>query len=317
MAKLLLVCATSLDGSFIYDIATAYELDEHGKDEASSGSHGGNEQCFYADSGASAHCCNDHSLFIKFHSDAPKTRIRVANGTTKEVDAIGDIQIHVKDVHGEFHCITLYNVLYVPSIPVNLISIKKLWKDNKIKAKFRDDLQLKDLDGNRFTFNLNDKHYKIGYQPRAPYSAYGLCVDCDVATGIDHVFATMDVGHNTLHAILGHAHSSKIAMLRERATGVPTVAGEIHGKRFAHEVCDACERGGSRKQPFHKRQAEHKFNGFGHRIQSDGLLRPEGGSDVKQNPDLFRQVGQRRRSRRLTNAVRYAKRPSLHTCPWA
>ena len=266
---MLLACAANLDGAFLYDIATAYELEAYGAKDGSSGTSGENEQCFYADSGASAHCCNDHSLFVKFYADAPKTKIRVANGTTKDVTAIGDIQIHVKDVHGESHCITLYGVLYVPDIPVNLISIKRLWKDNKIKAKFRDNLELKDLDGNKFIFSIDQKHYKINYHAKAPKSAYGLSVDIDTRTGVDHVFSTMDVSSNTLHAILGHPHPSKVAMLRERATGLPNVAGQIDKRRFPPEVCDACERGGSRKPSFHRRMPQHKFTGFGHRVQSD------------------------------------------------
>ena len=268
-ARLLLACAASLDGAILYDIATAYELEAHGRDDGSLETSRENEQCFYADSGASAHCCNDASLFIKFYTDAPKTKIRVANGSTKDVTAIGDIQIHVKDVHGESHCITLYNVLYVPSIPVNLISIKRLWKDNKIKAKFRDALHLKDLNGNRFVFSIDQKHYKVSYTGRAPKSAYGLSVEIDTRSGVEHVFAAAEINSSTLHAILGHPHSSKVAMLHERATGVPHVAAEISGRRFAPEVCDACERGGSRKPSFHRRSAEHKFTGFGHRIQSD------------------------------------------------
>ena len=241
----LLCVAACLDGCLIQEIATAYEVDAFTKNGASSGDDHGNGQCFVADSGATAHCCNDASLFIKFHSDRPKTRIRVANGKTVPVTHIGDVKLNLRDKNGTFHSVILRNVLYVPEMPVNLLSVKRLWKDNRIKAKFRDNLELKDLDNNRFVYDLSSKHYYVPYYTKlqTPRSAFGLCVDIDTRTGVDTVYATADVDVDTLHAMLGHIHSSRISLLRERATGLPTVAASISISQFRPD-CDACEQGG-------------------------------------------------------------------------
>ena len=55
---------------------------------------------FLIDSGASVHCCCRADWFTKFTEHHPKKRVRVANGQFVSVQAIGEVEVNVKDQHG-------------------------------------------------------------------------------------------------------------------------------------------------------------------------------------------------------------------------
>ena len=106
-------------------------------------------------SGAARHCSGQMHRFrnlVNGHFGC----IKVANGTVIPVTAKGDIDIHIGSAR-----ITLHNVLYVPQLSFNIISVKRLWKDNKISTTFGEKCFLKDK-------NTGTKHFFPGQVGSVP-----------------------------------------------------------------------------------------------------------------------------------------------------
>lgn len=92
----------------------------------------------YADSGATAHCFHDASSFIQgtLRSCTPRTII-LADGTSVAATQCGDVLMPFESAN-----IRLSDVLYVPSMSFNLVSVGRL-SDKGIESHFRrHDLQL-------------------------------------------------------------------------------------------------------------------------------------------------------------------------------
>lgn len=78
------------------------------------------------DSGASAHMCGDKNSFNTL-DDQYAMNIVVANGETMECKGMGTINVEVYTRNGPFK-VELKDVLYVPSIDENLISVRAITK---------------------------------------------------------------------------------------------------------------------------------------------------------------------------------------------
>jgi transposase InsO family protein len=79
---------------------------------------------WYIDSGATTHMCKDKNLFKNIEYNC-NTSIVVANGETIKAEGRGDVDIFVKNGKNYVN-VTLSEVLYVPDIDSNLISVKRL-----------------------------------------------------------------------------------------------------------------------------------------------------------------------------------------------
>jgi len=138
---------------------------------------------FLLDSGAAAHCCFEKARFkaIRYgHFGC----VKVANGTLVPIMACGDVDV---DIGGQV--ITLKNVMYVPDLKFNVISVKKLWKDNRIETTFGDRCYLKDTThGNKKYYfpGQNGSLYKVG------------------------VVSTAKISESLLHRRLGHCGINKL-----------------------------------------------------------------------------------------------------------
>ena len=82
------------------------------------------------DSGASQHMCNNRSLFSRFENFA--TTITIANNTTMNAVGRGDVKIVTKNEK----YFTLTNVLFVPQLASNLISVTSATKNHHIRFNF-------------------------------------------------------------------------------------------------------------------------------------------------------------------------------------
>ncbi|XP_073016671.1 uncharacterized protein [Primulina eburnea] len=80
------------------------------------------------DSGATDHMTGSSSFFSSYKPCAGNRRVRIADGSFNSIARIGDIKLSLT--------ITLSNVLHVPKLSCNLISISKLTQDLKCQAKF-------------------------------------------------------------------------------------------------------------------------------------------------------------------------------------
>ena len=231
-------------------------------------------QQWIIDSGATSSCTNDLSLFSKFSYNAPFKRIRVANGKYAEVRGIGDVVIHVADsVSGTTIKIKLRNVLYIPEVPVNLISTRSLWNDSKIASTFTDVCTLRFKNGTSITFDSGkDGHYycvsKLPGSSPSPESS-DLCTTC-TTDGIDaSVYATADspnLSADVVHARLGHCGPDRAVEALHRSIGLPDAP---HYRKQLSKICEGCRLGGARKRPLHDIPEQHRPQAFGDRIHSD------------------------------------------------
>ena len=82
------------------------------------------DRSFAVDSGATRHVCANRDLFV----NTRKTRqsILLADGTTQVADAIGTVQIRVRNAEGDIAVLQLVDTLYVPSGKVNLLSVSRV-----------------------------------------------------------------------------------------------------------------------------------------------------------------------------------------------
>lgn len=81
-----------------------------------------NDSPWYADSGASAHMCGDLSLFKIYEGFDNPTSIMMGNESLLEAQGKGTIAFR-SHVGNTVQCIDLVNVLFVPGIAANLLSI--------------------------------------------------------------------------------------------------------------------------------------------------------------------------------------------------
>lgn len=85
---------------------------------------GSNNNGWYIDSGASSHMCNNKEFFTNFQNR--KTKIELADGRKILCYGMGDGKLICYLDNGKTVNVTIKNVLYVPSLETNLLSVKKL-----------------------------------------------------------------------------------------------------------------------------------------------------------------------------------------------
>ena len=227
------------------------------------------------DSGATSHCSNDISHFTNLSKNVPFKRIRVANNTFAAIEGIGDVDIHIRDRRtGTSFVLRLKGVLFIPSVPVNLISTRSIFRDSRIKSLFGDECTL-----------LFPNNTSVSFSSKADSSSHYYCV----ANGYGKMGASLfnftrddaspnnldpkrlasrrvSVGADTVHARLGHCGSSRAHEAMAGSVGLPQVPNY---KKHIQKVCPACKTGGARKHPFHSVPDHAKPVVFGDMVQSD------------------------------------------------
>ena len=101
---------------------------------------------FLLDSGAARHCCkNKHQFRNLVYGNFGN--VQVGDGALVPIIGMGDVSVNVG---GDM--ILLKNVLYVPQLQFNVISVKRLWKDNRLKTVFADRCYLKSVGSNKRSY---------------------------------------------------------------------------------------------------------------------------------------------------------------------
>ena len=110
------------------------------------------------DSGATIHCIKDRSLFT-FLDTSKHVSIRVADKQVIRSEGVGDCAIKLTSSNGHAHTIILRNCVYMPSFSDNLISTRRLWRDNKISTHLGDPCYFKcHASRHRYYFNTDMSH---------------------------------------------------------------------------------------------------------------------------------------------------------------
>ena len=128
-------------------------------------SHRHRHSSWVVDSGASVHCVSDPSMLTSVYYKHPPVMIKVADNRTLHAHAVGTAILPLLDDHNRTHYITLHNVIYHPSFHANLISVRRLWKDNRIMCLFDPHNYMKDTStGMKYTISF-DRQYISSQHP--------------------------------------------------------------------------------------------------------------------------------------------------------
>lgn len=92
---------------------------------------------WYIDSGASMHM-TPHKEWLEDITPPPVTSIRIANDKVLRVESCGNVTIRLLDTHGNINKIQVRNVIYVPELSTNLISVSKMIQ-NGCSIQFNND----------------------------------------------------------------------------------------------------------------------------------------------------------------------------------
>ena len=82
------------------------------------------------DSGATCHLCNDRSIFTVFNSLENPQEIVLGDGHTLDAVGVGDVVLNLV-VDSKIKKRRLRDVLYVPKLAYNLLSVSKATKTGK------------------------------------------------------------------------------------------------------------------------------------------------------------------------------------------
>lgn len=195
------------------------------------------------DSGATIHCVGDRSLLTSEYPNHPPVRIKVADNRTIMSEAVGASVISMTDKHGRAHEITLHNVVYSLEFgDHNLMSVRRLWKDNKISAHFKGTSYLKCAHSHaRFPIASNGQY--------STHTAHAVTIDSDI-----------------MHQRFGHASRRRVRRLAERSANFPKC--RLDDVNHDPDDCDSCNAGGAKRKPFPK-NVGNPYTYFGQRLSSD------------------------------------------------
>ena len=199
---------------------------------------------YVVDSGATLHCINDISLFDSIDHDHPPVKLRVANGKILVAHAVGTVKLKLQQPDGSITEVLLHNVVFHPDFSHNLLSVRRLWRDNRIKTRF----------GERNYFKEVSTQKRFYFQYSSEFKVQSACA----VSG--HRGITPDV----LHSRFGHCGARRLRQSVTRSANFPRHESLDHDPTD----CDACQEGGARRRPF-PRRVKQQFTMFGQRLSSD------------------------------------------------
>jgi transposase InsO family protein len=183
------------------------------------------------DSGASRHQCADRQAFSVFKEHSSTTTI--GNGTKLDVRGIGKVVVKFSDDKDVPHDVTLQNVLFVPDMAANLISVSALF-DAGASVIF-----------SATQCTIKGKSGKIITSAQRRGNMY-------VVEPGEHVAAISTAavpGSDTWHARFGHVSHKAIELMAQQqmVDGLP-----IRATKAAISPCSGCARGKLSRDKFPK-----------------------------------------------------------------
>ena len=104
------------------------------------------------DSGATCHMCNDRKLFTKFECLEKSQEVTLGDGHALEATGQGTVSLEMTLPDGNTNRCILHNVLYVPKLSYNLLSVTKVSEHGKV---------IKFDDSGCQILNKHDKHIAV------------------------------------------------------------------------------------------------------------------------------------------------------------
>uniref|UniRef100_A0A803PEH4 Integrase catalytic domain-containing protein n=1 Tax=Cannabis sativa TaxID=3483 RepID=A0A803PEH4_CANSA len=204
---------------------------------------------WFADSGASNHITSDPANLTQKQDYNGKESVVVGNGSKLRITHIGNGKLNIES--GNY--LLLKDMLLVPKIAKNLVSVSKLATDNNVLIEFYSNFCLvKDKVTKKVLLHgvLKDELYQLDspftksshpYQQSNFLSAFTISVDSNVNQSQTDslLISQMDVGHRRL----GHP---SIKVLNHVLESVNVSVS----KNAMKTVCDACQYGKAHALPF-------------------------------------------------------------------
>ena len=199
------------------------------------------------DSGATSHLCGNQSSFLEIKDHY--SRVTIGDGHEMGVTGIGKIQIFMNLPDGTKRKTILHNVLYVPDLAFNLISV------SKVTAA-----------GYKISFDDNQALIKNGAGilravAKRVNSLY--LFDADVLSG-GPTTQCLAVSEDLWHARFGHLHESALQTLAKDEL----VNGFDYNQSKKLSFCEACTMGKMHRLPFPK-SSESRSNEILELVHSD------------------------------------------------
>ncbi|KAF1332611.1 Copia protein, partial [Globisporangium splendens] len=199
------------------------------------------------DSGATHHICNDKSKFAvldeRDHGD-----LVVANGNKTKILGVGTVNERIALPNGEVRDLKVVDVLYVPSVGKNLLSIPQINKSNKFQVVF---------DGPSMNV-LNKTSSKVVATADFVDGLYWLRVPPNAMTK-SAMTAVRAKSASTLHERMGHASVQVLRQLVDKAivkdANFPSNTQDL-------ATCRGCQQGKMVQKPFKSNVEKRTFGVF-------------------------------------------------------
>ncbi|KAF4147553.1 Integrase core domain [Phytophthora infestans] len=183
------------------------------------------------DSGCSQHICFTRSMFDNLRLCGGT--VTVANNATAPIQGVGTVTIHVKDSENKLQELELTNVLFLPGLRKNLISVTQLA-----------------LKGVAFDFHTTPGKVilQLGSKTLTSESENGVCVlkSMNKEQVALYVFPRLTI--DLAHRRFGHASKSVLAKMlaKKMITGMKVVPSTSEDAG----LCDACQLGSKKRRSF-------------------------------------------------------------------
>ena len=216
------------------------------------------DQVWYPDSGATDHCTPDENHLLNKMNYQGKDKIYVGNGAGLSISSTGSNSFYANK-----HTLVLKNILHIPRITKNLLSVSKFVKDNDVLIEFHPNVCLvKDRSSKKVLLQgaLKKGLYEFGLplkttngsRPTNDQSTHGnysclssvhsfksnKCVNSLVNTATEDTTSVLHMWHKRL----GHPSSQIVKSVMNQCQ----ISFDFHNKL----LCHACQVSKSHKLPF-------------------------------------------------------------------
>lgn len=183
---------------------------------------------WYVDSGAAMHMTMNRA-WIYDEKPPPIKTIRVANNKELRVESCGKVNIHVKSTNGSTNRIQVTNVLYVPELSTNLLSVSNI-VNNKCNVKF-------DCKG-CYLYNKDNVEVAMATLVNNMYKLNVVSVQAFLSTTNDDFYLwhqrLAHLNYNDMKKLKDHTEGVKIPQTSE-LTCIPCIKGKQARSPFPSE----------------------------------------------------------------------------------
>ena len=191
-------------------------------------------QDWILDSGATCHICNSKELFADFQVLSKPQKVTLGDEHSLEAVGMGHVEVRLKLPHGESRIGQLSDVLYVPSLAFNLLSVSKITEAGK-SVKFSK------TEGAIF----NNEGEKVAVASKIGNLYY---LNCESLQGQHINSATHQSMENLWHRRFGHLSQRSLMTLKKDGL----VRGFDYDTSQVIDFCESCIGGKIHRNPFPK-----------------------------------------------------------------